>query len=513
MANSIKPRVCIVGSGPGGGVAALELAKSGRATVIVVDTDQIATPYTQSEENKLEAANMGHPFNQEINRGFGYGGSSNLWHGVLTTLDEEDWRFIDLAAGAEISLEIKSIYGELKHLFGELPSEAYFLSRGEHVGNDLYGELELSGKFRSKDFFLQRQPLRTKNELGRIKETCPDIVFVENATALYLTGSQDNPSQATELVVSVNGQKQTVEADYFILAAGALETPRIVLQGNEESSFLINNDNIGRYLFDHPWAVVGEIVSRKGWFRLGLSDIYVAPGLKYRIGYRLQKSIDSPQIGTNHSISIKPLFFGDYALFKDAMKAIVINKPSFTSIFKLLKRFKARDIFASLFLLICEKFGLGVFVRRTLVFCYLEQPVRSESSVTLSDRCDSIGRRIPVINWVIGEDEDEGIAIVKNTLFAALSDSDRFSFLPYDNPAGSLTSGAHHAGTMRIGSNSLSGVVDKDLKLFGTTNVYVCDLSIFPNYGNSNPTLTLAAFSMRLARHTLSILAKCKISN
>ena len=513
MANSLKPKVCIVGSGPGGGIAALELANSGMASVIVVDTDQISTPNSQPEENKLEADNLGHPFNQEITRGFGYGGSSNLWHGVLTTLDEEDWGFIDLAAGAEISLEIKSIYGELKHFFGELPCGVSSRSSSKRVGNDLYGELELSGKFRRKDFFLQRRPFRTRNELGGIKESCPDIVFVENATALYLTGSQNNPSQATGLVVSVNGQKRTVEADYFILAAGALETPRIVLQGNEESSFSINNDNIGRYLFDHPWTVVGEIVSRKGLFRLGLSDVYAAPGLKYRIGHRLQKSIDSPQIGTNHSISIKPLFFGDYALFKDAMKAIVFNKPSIMSIFKLLKHFKTRDIFASLFLLVCEKFGLGVFVRRTLVFCYLEQPIRSESSVTLSDRCDSIGRRIPAVNWVLGEEEDEGIALVKKTLFAALSDSDCFSFFPYDNPAGSLTSGAHHAGTMRIGQNSLSGVIDKDLKLFGATNIFVCDLSIFPNYGNSNPTLTLAAFSHRLARHILSLLKQFKASN
>lgn len=501
----MKPRVCIVGSGPGGGVAALELAKSGRATVIVVDTDRIARPYSQSEEIKLDAVNMGHPFNQEITRVFGYGGSSNLWHGVITKLDEEDWRFIDLAAEDEISLEIKPLYGELKHYFGELPCEAYFLSHGERVGNGLYEEIEHSGKFRSKDFYIQRRPFRMRDKLVCIKENCPDIVFVENATALYLQASREDPSHAASLVVDIDGQKRTIEADHFILAAGALETPRIVLQGNEESHFSIKNKNIGRYLFDHPWAVVGEIVSRKGLFRLGLSDVYAAPGLRYRIGHRLQKSIDSPEIGMNHCISFKPLFFGDYALFKEAMKAIITNKPSMMSMLSMLRRFKIRDILASIFLLVCEKFGLGVFVRRSLVFCYLEQPIRSESFINLSDRLDSAGRRIPAINWVVGDEEAEAIALVKRTLFDALSGSERFSFSPYDTLVGSLTSSSHHAGTMRIGKNSLVGVVDKNLKIFGAMNVFVCDLSIFPNYGNSNPTLTLAAFSLRLARHILNL--------
>lgn len=508
LTNDAKPRICIVGSGPGGGIAAFELAKSGKATVIVVDTDQITSLYSQVVEKKLEAVNLGHPFNQETTRGFGFGGSSNLWHGVLTTLDEEDWKFIDLAAGDKISDEIKSLYDELCYAFGELPREARSKFTSKSQGNDLYREIEGSGRFTGKNFFIQKRPFRVRDLLFHIKGDCADIVFVENATALYLSGSHDNPSHATALVVDVDGRKQTIEADYFILAAGALETPRIVMQGNEQGDFTIENSNIGKHLSDHPWMVVGEIIAKRGWFRLGLSDIYAARGLRYRIGYRLKDAVNNPQPGMNHCIAIKPLFFGDYALFKEAMKAIIVNKPSLRSLFGLLVRFRIRDILASLFLLACEKFGLGVVVRKALVFCYLEQPSRSESAVSLIDRYDSCGRRIPAINWVVGDEEAAGVALVKNTLSIALSGSDRFLFCPYDNPAASLASGAHHAGTMRIGQNPLNGVVDKDLKMFGAQNVFVCDLSVFPNYGNSNPTLTLAAFSLRLARHMLGLFDK-----
>lgn len=505
MANSVKPRVCIVGSGPGGGIAAFELAKSGKVTVIVVDTDQIASPYSQIAEKKLEAVNLGHPFNQETTRGFGFGGSSNLWHGVVTKLDEEDWKFIDLAAGDKISDEIKPLYDELNYAFGELPRKASSRSTGKRQGNDLYREIEGSGRFTGKNFFIQKRPFRARDLLFSLKGDCADIVFVENATALYLSGSYDNPSQATALVVDVDGRKQTIEADYFILAAGALESPRIVLQGNEEGHFPIENDNIGRHLFDHPWAVIGEIVSKTGWFRLGLSDVYTAPGLRYRLGYRLQESVDNPQLGSNHCIAFKPNLFGDYAIFKEAMKSIISHKPSLKSLFSLLGRFKMRDILASLFLLVCEKFALGAFVKRSLVFCYIEQPIRAESSVSITNHHDSLGRRIPAINWVIGKAEAESIALLQRTLSGVLSSSDRFSFCPYDNPDVSLASGAHHAGTMKIGPNRFHGVVDKDLMVFGTMNVFVCDSSIFPNYGSSNPTLTLSAFSLRLARHIIGL--------
>lgn len=494
-----KPRICIVGSGIGGGIAACELARLGRATVIVVDTDRISDPHNRNLDAGLASENVGTPFNQEITRAFGYGGSSNLWHGVFTRLDEEDWRFIDSAAGCEISGELKALYGELRFAFGALPGQRRSRPRGKSGKNDLYSELECSGKFAGKDFFIQKRPFRSRNALRRLKDGAPDIEFVESAVALYLKGSPGDPSRAEALVADIQGRQQTIKADYFILAMGALETPRIILQGREEGHFPVENENVGRHLVDHPWTVVGEIISKRGWFRLKLSDIYAAPGLLYRIGYRLQEAIDNPKIGSNHCISIKPIFFGDYEVFKEAMKSIISHGPSPRSLINLLRRFRARDILASLLLLACEKFGLGVFVKRCLVFCYLEQPNRAGSCVSLTARKDSSGRRIPGINWIVGGEEADGVVQVKSALSEALSNSSGFAFFPYDDCT--LASGSHHAGTMRIGRDALSGVIDKNLRIFGTNNVFACDSSIFPNYGNSNPTLTVAAFALRLARY------------
>lgn len=63
---------------------------------------------------------------------------------------------------------------------------------------------------------------------------------------------------------------------------------------------------------------------------------------------------------------------------------------------------------------------------------------------------------------------------------------------------------AHEVGTLRMGTDEAAqyrdGVVDADLKFVGYDNLYACDLSVFPSSPAANPTLTLAALSLRLAR-------------
>lgn len=86
-------------------------------------------------------------------------------------------------------------------------------------------------------------------------------------------------------------------------------------------------------------------------------------------------------------------------------------------------------------------------------------------------------------------DEVGGMALAGNDLIA-----DR----------GGVGGVAHEVGTLRMGTdpnrNYGDGVVDADLKMLGYDNLYVCDLSVFPSSPAANPTLTLAALSLRLAR-------------
>ncbi|MNY11024.1 Pyridoxine 4-oxidase [compost metagenome] len=57
----------------------------------------------------------------------------------------------------------------------------------------------------------------------------------------------------------------------------------------------------------------------------------------------------------------------------------------------------------------------------------------------------------------------------------------------------------HLAGSLRMGKPGVS-VVDTNLRFHEFDNLYCCDLSVFPDIPASNPSLTLGALALRLAR-------------
>jgi choline dehydrogenase-like flavoprotein len=61
---------------------------------------------------------------------------------------------------------------------------------------------------------------------------------------------------------------------------------------------------------------------------------------------------------------------------------------------------------------------------------------------------------------------------------------------------------AHEVGTMRMNGPRAEGkyVVEDTYCLKDCNNIYVCDLSIFPVSPPANPSLTLAAMAMQLAK-------------
>ncbi len=66
---------------------------------------------------------------------------------------------------------------------------------------------------------------------------------------------------------------------------------------------------------------------------------------------------------------------------------------------------------------------------------------------------------------------------------------------------GNLATGAHHSGTARMSATPDSGVCDRDCKVHGLPNLYVCDGSVIPASGIANTGLTISALALRLAAH------------
>ena len=57
-----------------------------------------------------------------------------------------------------------------------------------------------------------------------------------------------------------------------------------------------------------------------------------------------------------------------------------------------------------------------------------------------------------------------------------------------------------------MGSNPNNSVVDENLKIHSLNNIYLISGGVFPTSGSGNPTWTLAALSIRLAKTLMEII-------
>lgn len=77
--------------------------------------------------------------------------------------------------------------------------------------------------------------------------------------------------------------------------------------------------------------------------------------------------------------------------------------------------------------------------------------------------------------------------------------ADIFSYDPDGPPMRRSPASEHSAGTVRMGHGPRSSAADEGGLVWGTSNVFVCDGSLHPTNGSVNPTLTLIANAYRVA--------------
>jgi choline dehydrogenase-like flavoprotein len=59
--------------------------------------------------------------------------------------------------------------------------------------------------------------------------------------------------------------------------------------------------------------------------------------------------------------------------------------------------------------------------------------------------------------------------------------------------------GSHQVGTVRMGKSRTTAVVDKDLRVFDSPNMFVVSSAVLPTSSQANPTFTTIALALRLA--------------
>jgi len=479
--------VCVIGSSHGAILAVDKLLESGKFKVKLIDVNSFGPSNTKIH---LESLNVGSDFNLSPTRYFGFGGTSNLWHGVITDLDPEDWNQINKHCDYDLSSEVHKYFVYVDKKIG-VDSSLFRSDCSENLRTNLGPK---------KKYVIQTSPFRTFSVLESLKRN-PNIDLVENSIALYFKSQKlsesDEVIQSLVFLDSVSKEQKEVTADLFILSAGALESPRLLLQSKYNGFLKFSSNAIGENLMDHPWAIIGEIGPKKALDRiLGIGfDKSLNRRLKFRTALRVQE----PQLTNplNHTISVKPNYGVDYNDFMSIIKDLITKRGNSYSPIKLFTKYKFIDILKVGLVLLSEKFNINLKYDSGYVYAYLEQIPIKESFVSLSNTYDEYGRNIPKINWNLQVSGCyESIQFINDYCYKYFT-SLGVDYLSVAEGA-KLISGSHHAGTIRIGKNSENGCIDTNLKMFGVTNLYVCDGSIFPYFGNANPSYLINVFSHRL---------------
>jgi choline dehydrogenase-like flavoprotein len=132
----------------------------------------------------------------------------------------------------------------------------------------------------------------------------------------------------------------------------------------------------------------------------------------------------------------------------------------------------------------------------------IEQRSFSDNYVTLSDEIDSYGRSRAKVNWSIDDHDFKMIRHLAERLLSRWKDlgDDLPRLIPLDiaQEVNKPYDAYHPVGTCRMGDGD-SAVVDLDLKVINSENLWLVSTGVLPTAGTANPTLTMLCLAQDLA--------------
>jgi glucose dehydrogenase len=297
-----------------------------------------------------------------------------------------------------------------------------------------------------------------------------------------------------------------VKAKIYVIAANGIETPRLLLMskngGRTVNGVANSSDMVGRNLMDHPYYVAWGLTPKQVYpyrgplITSGIGDLCDGPFRAKRGAFR----IDIGNEGWNFVIGGDPnVTTLDFVNGLNKSKVNVGNQALF-----------GKRLVETLSDKFTHQFRVGFLV---------EQTPDLDNRVTLSESFkDGLGLPRPEISYDLSDYTRQGIVAahrMKNLLFKKMGVNDFTETVPKDEPTRfdvliddkivslSYVGAGHIMGTCRMGSNKDSSVVNSDQRSWDHDNLYVVGSSTFPTGATANPTLTIAALSLRTASRIL----------
>ena len=150
------------------------------------------------------------------------------------------------------------------------------------------------------------------------------------------------------------------------------------------------------------------------------------------------------------------------------------------------------------------KIGLifGNYYKYSFEF-FFSQSQEENNKVYLDEKIvDEFGLKKVNIDWKISSvdiknyDEILNIMVGAKGFLKKLEKNNQFQ----KNFIKSGGSGLHPSCTTKMGLNTETSVVDKNLKINNTQNIFICGSSVFPVNGITNPTWTIMTLANRLSK-------------
>ncbi|BCW89860.1 hypothetical protein sos41_30280 [Alphaproteobacteria bacterium SO-S41] len=522
-AASRRPDVALIGAGPVGLKLALDLADAG-LQVLLIESGQQALSDAEIPDPARHA-----PMNLAVKRGLG--GTSLLWGGRAVAFDPIDFAQRDWAPGADWPLadtDVRPWYD----------TACRFLDCGPPVFTETWPEpLPAADGLRLDE--LERwcaQPNMAAVHGARVGAH-PHIAVALDATVLKITVAEDG---IAAVEVAHNGERTTVNPRALIVAAGGVETARLLLASRVDRPHLFGGPDgaLGRFYMGHAFGSIADIqfLRREDDARFNFHKD--ASGRYVRRRFTLDAATQTrlkllnmsawpelPELyDPAHRSAILSLAYlalrmpviGPRLMAEAIRRRKLGDGPARIGahLWNVLKGSPGAAWFAINFLRARgAKVRLpGFFVlngaHRYAFHFHAEHAPSADSRVTLADTRDALGMPRARIDLRFGAVDAESILATHDAMAERLQAAGIARIehhLPVNDRAAAIlaqaSDGFHQVGTARMAVDPKRGVVDADARVHGTANLFLAGSAIFPSSGQANPTLLAVALAARLADH------------
>ena len=501
---TIEADVCIIGAGAAGITLARDLAGSNRRIAVF---EGGGLDFEQETQQLYQGEIIGRPYDPlDIERLRFFGGTTNHWSGSchpFHPIDFEGWPF-----GRDV---MDPYYRRAQEICQLGP----FTYEPDDWTTQDARPLDFGPAARLKTGIFQASPPTRFGTVYRQDLEAANGVSVYLHANLVKIDTNDTASEVSGLELAcLNGRRFSAHGRYYVLAAGGIENPRLLLNADQVQKGGLGNgfDLVGRYFMDHPQpAKVASILLTDPranmefyyWLRTvrghGVAG-YIAPTAELR----RQEGLPA------FCITFAP---GDPY---DIIKA----KESLRSIYRTFKSghvpdhllFHVRLILAGVESRAIQ--GYQKFMHNkpvdVLTTYSVGCPPDPESRVTLTGAVDELGLRRVKLDWRLPGDFERTMLRAHEILAEELGRNGlgrlrmNSKETGYD-PMADFSHGHHHMGTTRMHGDPHQGAVDEHCRVHGIANLFIGGSSVFPTYSFDNPTMTIVALALKLSDHLKSL--------